>query len=87
MKQHTLEELKQIEALREIERERTNLAIRLNICPVCGSNIIDDLIEKHEERGFWIFSHTTTKWDVRRVCSGDAKHYERKWMKTNDWGW
>lgn len=61
---------------RAIERERIDLAVSLNICPECGSPLIEERYEKYEKPFLFIFKGK--KWDSRVICSTDKKHYEEK---------
>lgn len=62
------------------ESRRVKLAISLNICPTCGSNIIsqtkETLIKPIKILGIVVKSHRN--WDYREVCSESATHYENK---------
>jgi hypothetical protein len=75
----TLEELEQKEEERKKEQKRVQLAISLDICPVCSSSIIRQDYEKYDKpKGWWIFKTYGYEWDHRKICMKDPLHYEDK---------
>lgn len=64
------------------ERKRVQLAISLNICPVCGCPIVREDIEILNPPVKYFFGLRTKKqisWDYRAICSNDKTHHETKY--------
>ncbi len=71
------------------EYRRKFLAISLNICPVCGCQIIDkpvELFNPPKKYFFGLITRYSYTWDHRKVCSSDESHYEYKYDNDNDDG-
>lgn len=74
-------EAEELAVERAIEEKRVELAISLNICPVCGAKIINQKYEKYNppKKYFWgIIKIKGYRWDYRKICSVDKAHYENK---------
>lgn len=77
----TLEELEKISLEKELEAKRIKLSIKLNLCPVCGADIIDEDLEIYDTPKKYFFGLIQSKskiWDTRQVCSANKEHYEDK---------
>jgi len=78
----TLKELEIIKAQRDEEEKRKYLAINLDICPCCGSPLIEERIEKLDtptKHFFGLITKYERVWGYRRICSADKKHFEEKY--------
>jgi hypothetical protein len=66
----------------EKEQSRKKMALNLNICSECGSDLIQERVEKFEKPNTYLFgliSIQTKMWKYRKVCSNNVKHYEDKY--------
>lgn len=66
--------------IEEEERKRRNLAIKLGICPCCGSKIISQTIELFNVKFLGLVLTRSKRWDYRDICSMDKAHFENKGM-------
>lgn len=77
-----LKDLRVLKQQRADEAARIALAIELDICPVCGSDIIEEKVEVHKPPSKVFFGLITinhqTLWDSRKVCKENKDHYELK---------
>ena len=83
----TIEQLKVIESKKEAERKRIKLAISLDICPCCGSEIIMENVEKYDKPKSYLFGLIKIyeyTWDYRAVCSNKKEHFEDKYNYHSD---
>lgn len=65
-----------------LEKKRIELSIYLDICPVCGSSIIEEKQEVYDKPKKFLLGLITIRyynWDYRKICSIDKSHYEGKW--------
>ena len=77
----TLEELELLEYLSKVEKKRSELSIKLKICPICGSPIIHQNYEIFDKPKVYFFGLIIKKgyyWDYRETCSQNKEHFEIK---------
>ena len=84
MKKPTLNFLEREQEKRTKEKKRTELAISMNICPMCGAPIktYEDFWEVYDKPKRFLFGLikiTGTSWDIYEVCSKDDSHYVHKY--------
>lgn len=85
MAKPTIKELEDSILLEYQEERRRMLAIKLGICPECGSKLIQETTEifdkpiiKEGFLGLWNTIKYYKIWDYRRVCSKNKNHHEYK---------
>jgi hypothetical protein len=69
------------------ERHRVALAIKLKICPTCGSSLISQPIEvlnPPKKFLFGLIEQRIRTWGYRTICSTDSAHYEDKGFYHDD---